>query len=194
MATTAKKAAAKKPAAKRTSGNPAKKAAAQAAAAEASSISAFKTRHKGIPLPLPSGLVVRAKRVELKTLITKGSVPNPLMEVVSEALRKGQAADIEKMVGVDEDEIDLDTVNDMFDLVSRIIIESVTEPKVWPEPAEGEERDEDLLYVDEFDADDQMFIYQWACGGTSDLEQFREEARADMATLAKKQGAKSKAK
>lgn len=208
--TATKKTAAKKPASR--SGNPAKAAAAEAAALQASDISAFKQRREGAPLPLPSGLVVRAKRVELQTMIQKGNVPNPLMEVVSEALQKGQKANIEEMIGVEDQEIDLDMVNDMFDMVNRIIIESVTQPRVHAEPTVEDMvrwnerhpeqpvddptqlRDEDLLYVDEVDPDDKMFIYQWACGGTADIATFREEARADMATLAEKQGAKAAAK
>lgn len=193
--TAAKKTAAKKTTAKKSkSGNPATRAAQDAAAQAASDISAFKKRTKGVPLPLPSGLIVHAKRVELQTLVVQGNVPNPLMEVVSEAIAKGENADIGKMVGVDEGEIDLDMVRDMFDMVEKVCMESITQPKIHNTPALGEERMDDLLYIDEVDSEDKMFIYQWACGGTSDVATFREEARADMATLAEKQGAKAATK
>lgn len=177
-----------------TSGNPAKKAVAKKTASAPSDVTAFKKRALGIMLPLPSGLVVRAKRVEIQTFILNGNVPNPLMQVVSEALEKGQKADIEKIVGVEEGGIDLETVREMYDLVEAIVIESIQEPKVHPVPEDPENRDDDLLYVDEVDDEDKMFIYQWASGGTADIEQFREEARANMATLAEKQGALSASK
>jgi hypothetical protein len=170
------------------SGNPAKKAAAKKAVSD---ISAFKKRSQGINLPLPSGLVVKAKRVELQTFILQGAVPNPLMEIVSEALDKGKKADIAQMVGVDENNIDLGMVRDMYEMVNGIVVASILQPKVLPVPESDEDRDDDLLYVDEVDDEDKMFIFQWATGGTSDVETFRQEARADMATLAEIQGGQS---
>lgn len=187
-----------------TSGNPAKKAAQK----KASAVSAFKKRTKAVPLPLPSGLVCQAKRVELKTFILQGDVPNPLMGIVSEALEKGQKAKLEEMVGgVEEGNIDLDQIREMYDMVNRIVIESFVEPKVHPDPTQedvekhnaqhpdepveypSELIDDDLLYVSEIDDEDKMFVWQWATGGTSDVETFRKEAGADMDALAKIQGA-----
>lgn len=168
-----------------TSGNPAKKAAASRAKKTVSDASAFKKRTQGIVLTLPSGLTIRAKRVELQTFILQGNIPNPLMDVVSEALSKGQKADIPSMVGVDEGRIDLDMVNDMYDMVNKVVAASFIEPKVHPLPGPDEERDDDLLYVDEVDDEDKMFVMQWATGGTDDIATFREEARADMDALAK---------
>jgi hypothetical protein len=110
------------------------------------------------------------------------------MEIIQEALQKGNQADIPAMVGVDEGKVDLDMVNDMFEMVERVVMECVVEPKVHPLP-EDDVRDNDLLYIDELDAMDKMFIFQWAVGGTSNLEQFLEEAGADMASLAEMQGA-----
>lgn len=175
-----------------TSGNPAKKAAAKKAApkktAQVSSASAFKKRAKGQPIQLPSGEVVLAKRVELQTFILQGNVPNPLMSVVSEALEKGQKADIAKMVGVDEGKLDLEMVKDMYEMVNAVVMACIVEPKVHPVPEDEDERDDDLLYVDEVDDEDKMFLFQWSSGGTSDLATFREEARKDLATLAEIQG------
>lgn len=165
------------------SGNPAKKAAAK----KVSSAAEFKKRKQGQTLPLPSGLVIKAKRVELQTMIMQGSVPNPLMETVSKALEKGQKADIAKMVGMDEGKLDLNMVNDMYEMVNAVVMESVIEPKVHPVPEDQDDRDDDLLYIDEFDDTDKMFMFQWASGGTSDLEQFRRESDADMASLAESQ-------
>lgn len=176
-----------------TSGNPAKKAAPRPAkkVSAPSSVSAFKKRAKGAPLELPSGFVVIARRVELQTFILQGNVPNPLMEVVSEALEKGKKADIPSMVGVDEGKMDLDMIQDMYDMVNKVVIACLVEPKVHDLPENEADRDDDLLYVDEIDELDKMFIFQWSTGGTSDLDRFRDEARADMAALAEGQGAGS---
>lgn len=181
------------------SGNPAKKAAAKKAAADrqpkkqaapkaASSSADFKKRVQGQLLRLPSDLVVKARRVELETLVTKGNVPNSLMDVVQESLKKGQSADIASMVGVDEGEIDLQMVTEMFEMVNEVVVTCVVEPKILPEPEDGEAQDDDLLYVSDIDPVDKMFIYQWSIGGTDDVEQFRREAGADLASLAEIQG------
>ena len=171
-----------------TSGNPARAAEQRATAQQVSDVSAFKKRNQGQTLTLPSGLTIQAKRVDLQTFVLRGTVPNPLMEIISDALQQGQKADIPAMMGVDKGELNLDMVRDMYEMVTEVVVASVIAPKVHHVPGEGEIRDDDLLFVDEIDPDDQMFIWQWACGGTSDVERFREEARADMATLAEMQG------
>lgn len=178
------------------SGNPAKKAATKKTAAKKtapkvaapSSLADFKKRSKGELLPLPSGLAVVAKRVELQSFILQGNVPNALMGVVSEALEKGQKADIPAMMGVEEGKVDLDAVNDMYEVVNAIVVASVVNPKVHSVPEDEADRDDDLLYVDELDELDKMFLFQWNTGGVSDLETFRREARADMDALAEIQG------
>ena len=44
-------------------------------------------------------------------------------------------------------------------------------------------RSDEVLYVDELDDEDKSFIFQWLTGGTSDLEQFRKQQSANVATL-----------
>ena len=193
----AKKAAAKKPAAKKTaasrSGNPAVRAEAEAAQLPttplgASNAADFKKRSKGQLLLLPSGLTVRAKRVELQTFVIQGNVPNPLMAVVQEALQKGQEANIPEMMGVEEGKVDMDAVRDMYEMVNAVAMECVQEPRIHPKPQSEADRDDNLVYIDEVDDEDKMFLFQWSGGGTDDIATFREEARADMAALAQKQG------
>lgn len=202
---TAKKAPAKKTAASK-SGNPAVRAQAEAQAAAAaaalipsspSSASDFKARKRGKLLPLPSGLVVRARRVGIEDFILKAkssSVPNPLLEIVSETLEKGQKADPNKMMGGEEDEVDLEMIAEMMKMVDAIIMESVVEPRIHPSLDEdGEEipevdRDDDLVYIDDLDGEDKMFLFQWNTGGTEDIASFREEAGASLASLAASKG------
>lgn len=183
---------------------------------QASSTADFKKRKKGSPLPLPSsGLTVLARRVQLRQFLEQGDVPNPLLEVVQEALDKGAKMKPEKMMG-DGDSVDLEMVREMFITVNAVIIRSVVDPPVhpmvWTEqdledeliddeelvgetiPDSWQEEHDDILYVDDFDDEDKMFIFQWAIGGTGDLATFREESKESMAALARKQkpGKKSK--
>lgn len=176
-----------------------KSQATKRAKAQASNVADFKKRKKGSPLELPSGLVVVARRVELRTFLTrgKGEVPNPLMTVIEEALNKGQSADIGKIAGVEEGEVNMDMVMDMYEMVNSVVIETVVSPKVHPLPTHDEEgnelegedaieeaKDEELLYIDEVDDEDKMFLFSWATGGTSDLATFRSETGASMDALA----------
>ena len=205
------------------SGNPAKRAAAKAAekASEmneseelvVSDVSSFKARAKGRVMKLPSGMVAKLKRVDLQDMIISGNVHNPLMSVVSEALEKGQKADIPKMMGMDDGEVDLSQVRDMFEMVNHVMVGCFVEPEVHPmpipldddgEPMDPDDEDydqevadlmeEDLLYVNEIDPDDKMFIFGWCVGGTDDVATFRREARTDMDALAKGKGGKRKTK
>lgn len=87
-----------------------------------------------------------------------------------------------------------DTLNSGLILVDRLVEATVVEPKVvWPvhrdrdgkpvrDKESGEwlmlgpdERDPEVLYCDDVDLEDRLYILQWAVGGTSDPEQFRKE-------------------
>lgn len=196
-----------------TSGNPAKKAAAKKAAPKqptASNARDFKNRRKGMYVELPSGLVVRARRVELKTFLERGDVPNPLMEIVAEAIEQGDKSKPEDMIGTDEGKLNFDMIHDMYAMVENVVIACVVEPKVHPLPTviddDGEPvekpteeqiedaKDDDLVYIDEVEDEDKMFLFQWVQGGTSDLATFRQEAGASLASLAEVASSQDQAK
>lgn len=153
----------------------------------ASSASDFKQLKKGRVLPLPSGLSVVARKVELRTFLKQGEVPNPLLVAVEEALNKGKEMDLAAMTGNNpESRVDMDMVNDMLEMVDKVVLQVVLEPKVHDVPEDEDDRDDDLLYVDELDDEDKMFLFQWASGqGTDDIAKFREEATKDLVSLAK---------
>lgn len=71
-----------------------------------------------------------------------------------------------------------------LDMVDKVILYCVLAPKVYPAPPDGEDRDEDLTYVDDVDLEDKMFILQFVLGGTRDLESFRKGTEGTMAGLA----------
>lgn len=116
----------------------------------------------------------------MRHFVRAGMVPNSLLPIVMKAVRTGTSPDMEAISK------DGQKVNDMIQLVDNVVVAIVVEPKVLPLPPEEDEesekydplfeRDEDLLYVDEVNPEDKAFIFQWACGGTSDLEQFREQS------------------
>lgn len=190
-----------------TSGNPAKRAAdeAQKSEVQVSTAKSFKQK-KGQVIELPSGNVVRAQRAGLQSFLLKGNVPNGLMTIVSESLEKGKTMDVSKMVG-EEGQVDMDMVKEMYEVTNALVIACMIEPKVEPVPTDedlevynakhpdavledvNDLRDDELLYVDELDDEDKMFLFQWCSGGTDDVATFREEARASLDAVAKSQSA-----
>lgn len=160
----------------------------------------FKKKHSGSIMKLPSGFNVRARRVSLRAFLQSGNVPNPLLPIVEEALSKGKTADVQAIMGK-EGAVDLDMINEMYDMVNQVVCSVLIEPKVqmvptiedmdkWNanHPTESVKhpddlRDDEILYVDELEDEDKMFLFQWASGGTDDVALFREEAKQQLAAL-----------
>jgi len=126
---------------------------------------------KGTPLVVPSGNTCLVRTPGMQVFIKQGLIPNSLMPIVQEAMNKGKAP---KNLEFDPDK-NPELLNEMMDLMDAVTVYCVIEPKVEPEPATEDERRDDVLYVDEVDFNDKMFIFQYAVGGTADLAKFREE-------------------
>lgn len=148
---------------------------------EVSSAADFK--RKPDPIKLPSGLVMRLRNPGLIAMAQNGLIPNSLMALVQEGIKKGKEPEPEEVLGADG--VDM---AEMGQMVRTIVCSAAYEPKVLDviDPETGEpwtKRDDDQVYVDDIDEMDQMFIFQWAIGGTSNLEQFRKESAAVLATV-----------
>lgn len=150
---------------------------------QVTSVEEWKSGTRGSPLRVPSGKTVIARNPGMHTFLEKGMIPNSLLNIVQEAVSKGKKASVKTM------EVDEQKLKDMLELTDAICIDVIVEPKVHTNKnAEGEiipyeERDDSKLYVDEIDVDDKMFIFQFAVGGTRDLERFRKESAQVMGDL-----------
>jgi hypothetical protein len=146
-------------------------------------------RSKGEDLELPSGNIALVKRPGMLEFIKKGIVPDTLMPTVDEAVRKGKGLPPNQATDLLKDPAKLAAMEEMTD---RVLCAVVVDPAVtfhkrqvegnedeWEDIPE-EDRDENLLYSDEVDLEDKMFIFQYAVGGTRDLERFREESGLSM--------------
>lgn len=180
------------------SGNPAKK--------EVSSAKGWK-RNKGEEIELPSGNVALVKRPGPQALLSKGILPDTLMPIVQQAIRSGKGLKTEDVGALLKDP---QSLVHMLDAMDRLLVEVVVEPPVHYHrklvvkgkedvggvtagPAYGEdewvlipedERDNDAyIYTDDVDEEDKMFIFNYAVGGTRDLETFRREHAAGMGNL-----------
>lgn len=157
------------------------------------------------PLQVPSGKTALVRAPGLETFLKQGMIPNTLMAMIKKALdsNSGKAKsaaqekrEMDKMF--EEISADPTKLQDLFALVDAATVYCVVKPEVRPiplytedvigTPDEGklgrempfEERPppEGFLYVDQVDMEDKMFIFNFACAGTRDVERFRNESTA----------------
>lgn len=146
------------------------------------SVKEWKKATVGHELRLPSGNVCLARRPGMQAFITNGTIPNSLMPMVNKFLNEGKAPKSTKDV-LGGEELTPELIADMYRMFNDVVLDVVIEPKVSNPPNSEEDRDDDVLYIDEVDDEDKSFIFNWAVGGTSDLEKFRSEQAALMGSV-----------
>ena len=141
---------------------------------KASSVSDWKKRPD--PIELPSGKFMVVRPTSLMTFIQTGQIPNTLMSTITGAIgkKKSEKDTMDEIMKKPED------LQKMFDAVDLFLTLVAIEPEVHPLPANSSDRDDDLLYVDEIDMGDKMYLFQRSIGGTTDLETFRRELAGGM--------------
>lgn len=148
-------------------------------------------------LDLPSGERCQAKRPGVQGLIKAGvlhSLDSLTAIVQTETIPKAEgkpATDIEAVAN------DPEKFTKMMEMVDKIVVHVVTEPKVLPslrpvldrnkkqktdpdgeplfEEIPDEDRDPNAVYVNYIDTIDKMFIMNFAVGGSADLAEFRAQ-------------------
>lgn len=166
------------------SGNPAKTAAAKKAADQATSVREWKAANKPAPLTLPSGFTALVKVPGLAKLLAEGLISDTLTPIAEAAVQSGKGDKAPR--GMTDEQMremaaDPKKLSEAFDTFDKVLCYCVVEPHVeYYKDEEGtvipeEDRDEDVLYSDEVDLDDKMFIFNVVSGGTKDLESFRKE-------------------
>lgn len=156
-------------------------------------------------LDLPSGDTCQVRRVGVEKLMKEGllhSMDTLTSVVSSETIPKAEGKaplDIKAMTD------DPEKFDAMMEMVDKIVCLVVTEPKVLNhrvpmvdgkgEPVKDdndkivtreipdEERDEDAVYADYIDLQDRIFIMNFAVGGSSDLQQFREATATPLGSI-----------
>lgn len=138
---------------------------------------------KAIELPLPSGNTCLAIRPGPQGLIKAGlldSLDQLTATVQSEHI---DSKDPKKALkaGVENLKADPKKLIEGLDMVDRAVAYIVQEPKIWmdeyePDGITPKPRQKDRIYADMVDLEDRMFIFQWAVGGSSDLDRFRQES------------------
>lgn len=148
---------------------------------------------------LPSGNVARLTRPGMEAFIASGAIPNSLLGIVTETLEKAKAGS--EMDEKDESKVietltqDPTKLADVFKLVDSVCLQVIKAPKVAMPPTSAEVeanvenstiecdaqgRRVDTVYLDRVDLADKFFIFNYAVGGTSQLEPFRAELGRNM--------------
>lgn len=167
------------------SGNPKKKSGkGRGGPTTVSSKESWKAGRRGTPVEVPSGNTCLVQNPGMQVFMEQGFIPNSLLAIVQESMETGNAPNLTT------EDLDMEKMKDMLTFMDAVVCFCVLEPKVLPVPKYDDgtlqplhERDEDQLYVDEVDMEDKSFIFQLAMGGTRDLERFRQEQAAAMASL-----------
>lgn len=141
---------------------------------------------------LPSGNVALLRRMGVETFLKVGLIPNSLVSIVQEQITaaKGGAEPDEEAIGEEMTAIldDPKKLQDVFDMADGILVLVCAQPRVHKTPGPEEERDAALLYADEVDMEDKMFIFTWAVGGAEDAASFRKEQSAMLGRLGAVEG------
>lgn len=175
----------------------------------------------GTDVLLPSGNVARCRQMAPTAFLTAGVIPDPLTGIVRDAIHTKKGLPPKKVEEIADDPEKLSSALEMFD---RVLCHVIIEPPVKMPPAcdvdtgDGEcgeyantdvhktptrtghhqynegERDPNVLYADVVVMEDKMFLFQWAVGGTRDVQKFREEQSATMESLQNGQGVQRPAK
>lgn len=150
----------------------------------------------GAVLTLPSGNVLKLKNPGIMAMAHKGLIPNSLMTLIMSSVQKGNEMKAEEIFDSNID------IADMFTMMDSAIMLMAVDPEIHPVPVWEEEdvtaelcrqdqvgqealekRSDDEVYIDDMPEEDKMFIWQWATGGTADVEQFRRESSNMLAGL-----------
>lgn len=158
---------------------------------------------EGTDILLPSGNVARVRQISPAAFLSSGLIPNPLLSIIRKSIQEKQGMSPKAMKAITEDNALLVSALELFD---RVLAHVMVQPSVkMPPPCRqcGEyankpqhdsglkgyhqynegDREAGVLYADVVQMDDKMFIFQWAVGGTRDLETFRDEFQSRVGSV-----------
>lgn len=133
-------------------------------------------RKVGFTVTLPGGNKMRMRRTfdVIEMMKDDGTVTNPLLGIVIENIKNGDP--------VKGEEFSQEQQAELYLWICQVVCKAAMEPKVAlvPEGAKYSwEPPPGHIRIDDLSLEDQMFIWQVAQGGTTNLARFREES-ADM--------------
>jgi hypothetical protein len=131
-------------------------------------------------LTVPSGQLCAVRRPGIEGLMKAGVLNNvdaltSLVEKEHVARHEGKPPMDDTVAAVNQLMNDPAKFAEMTHLVDRVVCHVVVNPPLHMTPNDITTRDPNKIYCDQVELEDKMFIFNFAVGGTRDLEQFRSE-------------------
>ena len=153
-----------------------------------------KSRETEFDLELPSGQLCRVKKLRMESIVELGLM-NDLdtftgaIAVDSKAKKVTKAAETKAAKSFMESLTDKDKFAKLMGTVDKVVIATVLEPKVHADLAEGEEYNDDLVYLSDIEFEDKLHIFGTVFEGMGALGSFRERGQSDgVGAVAKESG------
>jgi len=143
-------------------------------------------------LEVPSGQLCKVRKSSVQTLMAAGIIHNMdmLTSMVDEKLitpAEGKRPTKKALDGAKASAqnilADPKKFDDLMTMMDKIVCHIVLEPQILRTPNDQTNRKNGVIYADMVDLEDKLFIFQFAVGGTEDLEQFRKEANAPVGSV-----------
>lgn len=143
-------------------------------------------------LELPSENICKVRRTSIAKLMAANIFPDELQSMISSNISKAKGQNPAKKSG-ESAEVDMKNFPVFLEAIDKVAVMVIVEPKVVRPvridedgnevELEDDERDIDVLYTDDVDLEDKIFVFQWAVGGDSNLTTFRRELSAGVGSV-----------
>lgn len=136
-------------------------------------------------LTMPSGQLALVRRPGLQGLMEVGVLRDidTLTAIVSAEHIARVKRSVSEPLNADEMKKDVAAIQSTVHVVDRVVCHCVLKPTVHMTPNDVTKRDSKKVYADQISIEDKMFIFNYAVGGTRDVERFRQESVAAVGSL-----------
>lgn len=137
----------------------------------------------GDDLEMPSGQLAYVKKPGVDKLIEAGVLHSldSLSGVVEGLIAKGDGKPVAIPESVMKNPSQIDA---LIHIVDKVVCHVVIKPAVTMKPNDVTSRKNGVVYTDMVSLEDRLFIFQYAVGGTTSIEQFRAESALPLGNLA----------
>ena len=122
-------------------------------------------------LEMPTGIFMEVRRPDITVLVKNGIIPadaavdiSMLIERAGESQKNGTKFNISN-----------DEYKKYMEIVDKIVLASVVNPKVKEGEVTDQEYDDGIISVDDIEQVDKEFIFSYANSGVTDLKPFRQK-------------------
>lgn len=138
-------------------------------------------------LVVPSGQTCLARRPGVEGLLKAGILHN--LDILSVLVDKqmNEKDGSTSMTTIEQDVSvvleDPAKLEELLHVVDKVVCHVVVMPQVVLTPNDVTRRKPGIVYADMIELEDKMYLFQYAVGGTRDIEQFRNELQQSMGSL-----------